>query len=32
VGKELMVWLLVHRAVDAVGLGVEIAKRVREGE
>jgi len=30
VGKEPMVRLLAHRAVDAAGLGVEIARRLGE--
>jgi hydroxymethylpyrimidine kinase/phosphomethylpyrimidine kinase len=32
VGKEPMVRLLAHRAVDAAGLGVEIARGLGEGE
>jgi len=32
VGKEPMVRLLAHRAVDAAGMGVEIGERLREGE
>ena len=30
VGKEPMTRLLAHRAVDAAGLGVEIARRLGE--
>ena len=30
VGKEPMVRLLAHRAVDAAGLGVEIGRRLGE--
>jgi len=31
-GKEPMVRLLAHRAVDVAGLAVEIASRLGEGE
>ncbi|MCD4815055.1 MAG: hypothetical protein K8R06_01495, partial [Methanosarcinales archaeon] len=30
VGKEPMVRLLAHRAVDVAGMGVEIGRRLRE--
>ena len=30
VGKEPMIRLLAHRAVDAAEIGVEIARRLRE--
>jgi len=32
VGKEPMIRLLAHRAVDAAGVGVEIGRRMGEGE
>ena len=32
VGKEPMVRLLAHRAVDAAGLGLKIVRGLREGE
>jgi predicted fused transcriptional regulator/phosphomethylpyrimidine kinase len=31
-GKEPMIRLLAHRAVDVAGMGVEIARRMRAGE
>ena len=32
VGKELMIRLLAHRAVDVAEMGVEIGRRMGEGE